>query len=150
MPTVRVGHEAVLKRPPAELFRIVLDPLRQVDWDVGTCLGVEPLTAGAAGKGATYRVHLKGARAPIELEIVGVSRDTRIVHMARDPSGILRHEFTFVAVPEGTRLVQTGELVPNGTARWLPIVAQRRLRARFAEIAEHLRRYLYAGGGRDA
>lgn len=149
MPTVRVEHAAVLQRPPAEVFRAVLDPLRQVDWDVGTCLGVEPLTGGAAGKGARYRVHLRGSRAPIELEIVGVSRDARIVHMERGPSGLLQHAFTFVAVPEGTRLVQTGELVPKGVGGWLPVVAKRRLSVRFAEIAEHLRRYLYAGGGRS-
>jgi hypothetical protein len=79
-----------------------------------------------------------------------VSRDTRIVHMAHGSNGLLQHAFTFVAVPEGTRLVQTGELVAKGVTGWLPILAKRRLSARFAEIAEHLRRYLYAGGGRDA
>jgi hypothetical protein len=71
----------------------------------------------------------------------------RIVHVERWPNGILRHTFTFVVVPEGTRLVQVGELVPSGVRGMLSPVLKGRFKRRFAQIAEGLKRYLYAGGG---
>ena len=147
MATIRAEHAAVLPRSTTEVFRAVFDPLRQIEWDVGTCLGVEPLTEGPAAKGSRYRVHLKGAASAIDLEIVELERDARIVHLARLPDGILRHTFTFVVVPEGTRLVQVGELVPSGARGMLAPLLQRRLKRRFAEIADRLKRFLYAGGG---
>ena len=149
MTTIRVEHTIVLPRPPAEVFRAVYDPLRQVEWDVGTCLGVEPLTHGSVAKGARYRVHLKGVAAPIDLEIVDLSRDASIVHLARWPFGVLRHSFTLVGVPAGTRLVQVGELVPSGNRGLLAPLLKRRIERRFEQIAERLKRYLRAGGGLD-
>jgi uncharacterized protein YndB with AHSA1/START domain len=147
MSILRIEHAVVMPRAPSEVFQAVFDPLRQIEWDLGTCLGVEPLTDLPAGKGARYRVHLKGVAHAIELEIVDLERDARIVHVARSPTGVLRHTFTFAVVPEGTRLVQVGELVPAGPWGMLAPVLKRRIKRRFVEIAERLRRYLYAGGG---
>jgi uncharacterized protein YndB with AHSA1/START domain len=147
MTTLRVEHTVVLPRAPSEVFRAVFDPLRQVEWDVGTCLGVEPLTAGPAARGSRYRVHLRGSSRPIELEIVELDREARIVHLARGPDGMLRHTFTFVAVAQGTRLVQVGELVASGLQVALAPIAKRRMKTRFREIGERLKRFLRAGGG---
>jgi hypothetical protein len=147
MATIRVEHTIVLPRPPAEVFRAVLDPLRQVEWDVGNCLGVEPLTHQSPAKGARYRVHLKGVGKPIDLEIIELSRDSSIVHLASWPFGVLRHSFTFVGVPAGTRLVQVGELAPGGNRGMLAPLLRRRITRRFEQIAERLKRYLRAGGG---
>jgi uncharacterized protein YndB with AHSA1/START domain len=147
MAAIRVEHAAVLPRATSQVFRALVDPLRQIEWDVGTCLGVEPLTEGPAGKGSRNRVHLRGVGSPIELEIVDLEPGARIVHLERWPNGILRHTFTFVVVPEGTRLVQVGELVPSGVRGLLSPVLKGRFTRRFAQIAERLKRYLYAGGG---
>jgi hypothetical protein len=145
MPTVRVEHVATLPRPPSEVFRVVSDPLRQVEWDLGTCLGVEPLTPGRKDKGARYRAHI--GRTTEELEVVEFSRDARFTTIGKTREGMRRSTYTFVASPAGTAFTQVDELAPNRRGVALGPLARVRMARRQKQIVERLRRYLYAGGG---
>ena len=145
MAAIRVEHASSIPRPPAQVFRVVSDPLRQVEWDVGTCEGVEPLSGSATGKGTRYRVHLGGD--VVELEVVEFVRDARFTTLARTRDGMRRSTISVAASPGGTTLTQVDELAPSGVAAILAPVARRRLARRQREIAERLRRYVFAGGG---
>jgi hypothetical protein len=145
MSTVRVEHVATLPRPSSEVFRVVSDPLRQVEWDVGTCLGVEPLTPGRTAKGARYRAHL--GRTIVELEVVEFTRDARFTTLGKTREGMRRSTYTFTASPRGTTFTQVDELAPSRRGIALGPIARVRMGRRQKQIVERLRRYLYAGGG---
>src|SRR5690242_3870827 len=95
MATIRVEHASSIPRPPGQVFRVASDPLRQVEWDVGTCRGVEPLTPGATGKGARYRMHL--GREVFEVAVVEFVRDARVVTLATTRDGVRRSTIGVVA-----------------------------------------------------
>jgi hypothetical protein len=145
MPTVRVEHSSTIPRQPSQVFRVASEPLQQVEWDLGTCRGVEPLTPGAASKGSRYRAHL--GRAIVELEIVEFVRDARFTTIAKTREGILRSTLTFTAAPAGTTLTQVDELASTGLGAMVAPLTRGRLARRQKEIAERLRRYVNAGGG---
>jgi hypothetical protein len=145
MTTLRVEHVTTIPRPPSEVFRVASDPLRQVEWDRGTCHGVEPLTPGAAAKGARYRAHL--GRGTVELEVVEFTRDARFATLGRTREGLRRTTFTFVAAPAGTTFTQVDEVAASRRGVALGPLLKLRLQRRQKEVAERLRRYLYAGGG---
>jgi hypothetical protein len=142
---VRVKHVATIPRPPSEVFRVASDPLRQVEWDLGTCLGVEPLTSGRTGKGARYRAHL--GRTTIELEVTEFTKDALYTTLGKTRDGLMRSTYTFAAAPAGTTFTQVDELAPNRRGAVLGPLARRRIERRQKQIAERLRRYVYAGGG---
>jgi hypothetical protein len=147
MATIRVEHASSIPRPPGQVFRVASDPLRQVDWDVGTCRGVEPLTPGPTRKGSRYRVHLGGE--VFEAEVVEFVRDARFATLATTRDGVRRSTIAVAAAPGGTTLTQVDELVPSGLAALLGPVTRRRLVRRQREVAERLKRYVFAGGGQS-
>jgi Polyketide cyclase / dehydrase and lipid transport len=145
MSTVRIELVATLPRQPSEVFRVVSDPLRQVEWDLGTCRGVEPLTPGRRDKGARYRAHL--GRTIVELEVVEYTRDARFTTLGKTREGMRRSTYTFTASPGGTTFTQVDELALSRRGVALGPIARARMGRRQKQIVERLRRYLYAGGG---
>jgi hypothetical protein len=145
MATIRVERATSIPRQPSQVFRVASDPLRQVEWDVGTCRGVEPLTSGSRGRGSRYRMHL--GREVYEAEVVEFVRDARFVTLATTRAGVRRSTIAVVAAAGGTTLTQVDELASGGLAALLAPVTRTRLARRQREIAERLKRYLLAGGG---
>jgi hypothetical protein len=146
---IRVEETAVVGRPVAEVFRAASDPFRQLEWDVGSMNDLEALgRAAPLGRGARYRATFRGV-GRVEYEYVEYEPDARFAHLARVPFGVMRHTFTFAAVPEGTRLTQTGDVAPNALGKVLAPIVRRALRKRFREIAVRLKRYLRAGGAEN-
>ena len=149
MATIRVEHSVAIPGQPDRVFRAASDPFRQLEWDQGGMQRVEALTDGELRKGARYRGTFKGM-GTVEYEFSEFEPNSRFVHVARIPLGVIRHTFMFSATPEGTRMTQVGELAPNALGRVAAPFMRKRLARRFAEVGNRLRRYLYAGGGHAA
>jgi len=145
---IRIEESIVIARPPAEVFRTAADPFRQLDWDHQGMREVKALSLGGLKRGARYRGSFKGF-GTVEYEFVEYEPDRRFAHLAKISVGVMRHAFTFQATPEGTRMTQVGELAPNLLGRIAGPVFKRKLKDRFRTIGDEMKRYLYAGGGRE-
>ena len=137
---IEVSESVVIAREPADVFDIAADPERQLEWDAKT-LDVEKLTPGPLGRGARYRVEVKGLGV-VEYEFSEFDRPVRFAHRGPVKIGELYHRFDFEPVPEGTRLTQAIRAEPRGIGRLLrPVMGpmlRKLLRTLNAELKEHL------------
>lgn len=141
MARVRVEEEAVLPHPLPLVFAAASDPFKQLEWDPVTLRRVEQLSDGPLGPGARYRGTFKGLGV-VDYEFAEYVVDRRFVHRAHIPMGVMLHTFEFEVVPEGTRLMQMGELEANLMGRLGSPVMRRMLHHRFRSIAAGIDRYL--------
>lgn len=107
----------------------------------GALKSVEKLTPGPLAQGSRYRGRFKGF-GTVDYEFAEYEPSRRFAHQARIKLGEMRHTFTFEKVPEGTRMIQEGELLPNRLGRVLAPIMMRSLRKRFRTIAREIADYL--------
>jgi hypothetical protein len=149
MPSVSVT--AVVARPTADVFEAAADPQIQLRWDARTLRHVEQLTPGPLGRGSRFRGNFKGFGV-VTYEFTEFEPGHRFQHVAKIPMGEMRHRFIFDQIPDGTRLIQEGDLRPNIVGRLLAPFIMRMLRQRFSTIAQELDAYLAsaASGNEDS
>lgn len=143
----KVSETAVIPHSPGDVFDAAADPQTQLRWDQSTLKQVEALTPGPLTKGSRYRGKFKGF-GTVEYEFAEYDPPRSFAHLAKIPLGRMRHTFSFEAVPEGTRLTQTGELEPGGIGHLIGGMMMGRLRKRFRVIAEEFSEFLGQEAGR--
>jgi hypothetical protein len=145
---IEVSESVVIAREPADVFDIAADPERQLEWDAQT-LSVEKLTPGPLGRGARYRVKVKGLGI-VEYEFPEFDRPVRFAHRGPVKVGEMYHTFEFEPVPEGTRLTQAIRAEPRGIGRLLRPVMAPMLRKLVRTLNTELKAHLEQGGRRAA
>ena len=145
---VEVSESIVIAREPTDVFDIAADPERQLEWDPQT-LSVEKLTPGPLGRGARYRVRLKGLGV-VEYDFPVFDRPVRFAHRGLVKVGEMYHAFEFEPVPDGTRLTQAIRAEPRGIGKVLRPVMAPMLRKLARTIGAELKEHLEQGGRRAA
>ena len=108
----RIEATDVVPHPREQVFAAAADPEQQLKWDPDTLKSVKKLSSGPLGRGSRYRGTFKGF-GTVDYEFAEFDEPNRFAHLANVRVGRMRHTFTFDEVPEGTRVIQVGELKPN-------------------------------------
>jgi hypothetical protein len=137
---IKVTESGVVHRSPQELFVLAADPEQQLKWDPKTLKTVEKLTPGPLERGARYRGDFKGF-GTVEYDFVEFDPPRAFAHRAVMKVGEMRHTFLLEPTPEGTRLIQIGELKPNLLGRIMSPVLKAGLKKRFQKITKELDQY---------
>jgi hypothetical protein len=138
---VTVTESIILQRPPNEVFDIVADPHRQLEWDSGTLQSVEILTPGPLAQGARVQAQMRGLGS-VEYEFAEYEPGQRFAHRGTNRLGEVYHRFEFEAVAEGTRLTQTSTLTPKGIGHLLAPFMRGMLRNRLRTMNQEIDGYL--------
>jgi len=138
----RVEGDRTIAQPIEVVFETLVDPERQVEWDVGGLHTVEKLTPGPLGKGSRYRGTFK-RMGKVDYEFSEYDPPRRFAHLARMPAGSSSHVLTLEEVPGGTRLHQVIEVEPNlfGKIAW-PVFLRSMIAKRIDTVGRSVEEYL--------
>lgn len=147
--------------PIEQAFDYLADFSRTAEWDPGVVSGVR-LTPGPIGLGTRFRVVVAfvGRRLPMEYEITGFERPSRLVLVGGDESVQSVDELTFVPRDGGTRVTYEAQLHLSGLRKLadpllhalfqrIGALAVRGLRERTAEEIARASRAPSGAGGAD-
>ena len=122
----RIQGEIVINRPVDEVFDFVADARNEPRYNP-RMLRAEKLSPGPIGLGTQFRDEIKsmGRPAEIAIEIVGYERPRLLTDSIHLSTMDIRGGLTFDAVPAGTRMRWSWELMPGGVFKLMtPIVAR--------------------------
>jgi uncharacterized protein YndB with AHSA1/START domain len=137
---IKVSECSVVHRPPEDVFAIAADPNKQLKWDRDNLRDVEKISPGPLGRGARYRGDFKGV-GTVEYDFVEYDPPRLFAHHAAMKIGEMTHTFRLEPIPEGTRLTQVAELVPNLLGRIMAPALRAGFRKRFRQIALEIDQY---------
>ena len=139
---IRYQTETTIRRPPSIVFAAMLDADRYGDWTDMTDVhfdGEQPPALGTRGR---FRLPRSPFRGDLEMEIVELQPDRRVVFRVTHPALTWVNWAETRPNDEGTAFVYGGEMHLHGWRRLLEVVLRAEIRKGEAKEAERLKAVL--------
>jgi uncharacterized protein YndB with AHSA1/START domain len=141
---IRYSSEVSIARSPHDVFTALLDPERYAQWTPMTDMAFEGSGPPRVGQRGSFRLAEGPIKGRLEMEIVELDPDRRIVFRVSHPALDWRAVNTIQADGTGTRLTYAGEMSLRGWRRLLEPVMGGEIRKGEASEAIRLKELLEA------
>jgi len=141
---IRYSSEVSIARAPHDVFAALLDPERYAQWTPMTDMAFEGSGPPRVGQRGSFRLAEGPIKGRLEMEIVELDPDRRIVFRVSHPALDWRAVNTIRPDGAGTRLTYAGEMSLRGWRRLLEPVIGGEIRNGEAKEAIRLKELLEA------
>ena len=116
---IRYSSDVTIDRPPRDVFAALLDPESYSQWTPMTDMSFEDAASPHVGQRVRFRLASGPIKGLLDMEIVELEPDRRLVFRISHPSLDWLSVTTLVPDGEGTRVTYAGEMSLHGWRRAL-------------------------------
>ena len=132
---IRYSSEVTIDRPPSVVFKALLDPDLLPQWTPMADVTFEAAGPPRVGTRGRFRMTEGPIKGPLDMEIVELEPDRRVVYHVSHPALDWRAVTSLEQQGHGTRVTYAGEMSVHGWRRILePIMGGEVIKGEAAEI----------------